>query len=236
LNPKNELVYCYSENEKYAREVPIELSQRFPGKSHTSSDVYKFQVLDLNGKQYLRVDTTEKSIKSFYSFYRHNPQYEIVHLPGFRTKDRFSKAQEELYLVDSLSNWINLIKDTLVDYIHLYECTYPQDSNIQINLGKINTNLRKGYYQRTWFLNNFQKGVEIILPEGKFKPIYFELIISDSTSSKYYRTDNLSNPGFKNILNDFPDLCNVNIQNIIFLDKKGRKTRITNGYRYSVVK
>lgn len=235
LDPKNELVYCYAEKAKYVREVPIDLSQQFVSQSHTTSDIYKFQQLELDGKQFLKLDTTEKSIKTFFNYYRHNPQYQIIHLPGFRTKDRFKKGTDDLY-GDSSGNWINLISDPKLDYPHLYEYTTSQDSDIQILIGDINYKDKRSYYQKSWFLNNFQKGLEISVLEGKFKPIYLEVLVSDSTGAKYYRTDNLSNPGFKNLINDFPDLFKVYIQNIIFIDKKGRKTRIVNGYGFSVVK
>ncbi|HMG14968.1 MAG TPA: hypothetical protein VK590_05955 [Saprospiraceae bacterium] len=232
LEMGKELANVFYENGKYSREIPISMSQRHLSKDYFNSlGPQVYQLIDDQQRQVLRTDTTEASIKSFLRYYKSKSDAEVIHLPGFRSKDRFVDFNKDWGQQVSCSARTELMSIQESDLIHCFEYCPVSDSVISLSIGDLLSDWRYKLYYKTWFLKNVEKGLVIRLPEGDFSPVSLEIILYDDKSDIHFiRTDNINNPLLQTVWNKLPELAGLYIQNIVFIDKLGKRTRIPNSF------
>ena len=237
LNRNYELVNIYGENKSWTREVPLKLTRKRMAKDYIINDNYSFQFIEINGRHILKADTMSISVKSFLSYYINKPEYEILHLIDFKTKDRFIKFNIDWGQCDTCGKIIDLKKIDVNEFIHFYEYCPSYDALIELNIGEIRLGKYFKFIDKSWFLNNIKKGVRINLPEGDFTPIYMEFILFDENGDNLFvRTDNTNNENLNIVWEQLANLSGLYIQNIVFSDKTGKKTRIPNTFLYFISK
>ncbi|HMG14967.1 MAG TPA: hypothetical protein VK590_05950, partial [Saprospiraceae bacterium] len=198
---------------------------------------YAFQFIDHNGRQIMKTDTMSASVKSYLNYYRKKPEYEILHMNGFKTKDRFIKFKSDWGQCDTCGAITELAKIDDTEFLHLYEYCPLSDTLIKIQIGDISQDSHIQFYDRSWFLKNVSKGLSIHLPEGDFKPAYLEFILYDPIKdNNFIRTDNINNDKLKTLWNQLPDIAGMYIQNIVFVDTQGNRTRIPNTFHFNISK
>ena len=238
LGEGNELLYCYSEKNKWTRIVPISLSTRHFSKDYNhSTEPQYYQLVNTNDKQIIRTDTTYIPLKSFLNYYRTKSNTEVIHLTGFRSKDRLINFKRDWGQCDTCVNKSELAKLGESEFMRLYEYCPLVDTVIKVYVGDLLSDWKYKLYDKSWFLKNAEKGLNIKLPEGDFTPIYMEFIVFDDNGDKQFvSTDDIKNEKLKSVWDQLPDLAGMYIQNIVFQDKAGRKTRIPNTFIYYISK
>ena len=237
LKDNYELVSINDEHNTWTRTIPFKLKRRRLAKEYKNSSNYSFQFIEQNGKQIMKTDTLNVSVKSFLNYYKKKPEIEILHLNGFKTKDRFINYNTDWAQCDTCGKITELAKIEKNEFIHLYEYCPPSDTFIRIKIGEISPVNTIKLVEKNWFLKNVTKGLTIDLPEGEFKPLYLECIVYNENKDLHFiKADNVNNMQLKEIWNQFPDLGAFYIQNIVFQDKAGRKTRIPNTFLYYISK
>jgi hypothetical protein len=238
LPKDHELVQLICQNTSCSRIIPIAFTRRRAPKEFTLNDNgYSFQFIDNKGKQIMKTDTSSASVKEYLDYYKKKPEVEIMHLKDFRTRERFINYNTDWAQCDTCGMITELAKIEENEFIHLYEYCPTSDTLIKIKIGEISPINTIKFIEKNWFLTNVTKGLTIQIPEGEFKPLYMECIVYDENKDLHFiKADNVNNIQLKKIWNQFPDLGAVFIQNIVFQDKTGRKTRIPNTYLYYIDK
>jgi len=218
----------------------------FKSLNYIKKEVFNFQLYTAMGRKTLvRLDTTAEAAQNVYKIYRDKPEnYEILHIPGFKTIRRSLKDEEKLWPSDDFTR-VNLLDKTkswpkdLQFYPEFYEF---EDKVIQLNWGKLKTPAirEKKEDEQTWrygpkwegwpnkeklyeFLSSARsQPLELKVEEELWKPVRFDCwITSENTEDYRFLAEDIRHPEIHKILEILPRKSSIYIDNLLVENNDG---------------
>ncbi|RME57155.1 MAG: hypothetical protein D6790_13760, partial [Caldilineae bacterium] len=97
---------------------------------------WPFQVVSLpGGKTVVRLDTMAASARRLLEVYADTARYELIHVPGFRTRRRLVGEQEDLFAERRIT--VGPLPAPPIDYLRLNEYPVPADEYAALCIGEL---------------------------------------------------------------------------------------------------
>ncbi len=97
---------------------------------------WPFQIVSLPaGKTIVRLDTTVASARRLLEVYADTTRYTLLHIPGFRTRQRFVGEQEDLFAGRRKTAGLHLLPP--IDYLQLREYDVPDSAFLGLWIGNL---------------------------------------------------------------------------------------------------
>jgi len=218
----------------------------FKSLNFIEKEVFGFQLYAAMGRKMLvRLDTTAEESKSIHAMYRDKPDnYEILHIPGFKTIRRSLKDEEKLWPSDNFTR-VNLLDKTKSwpKDLQFYPEYYEFDGKaIQLSWGQLKTpNLvnkkgenwkwRYGPKWKGWpdkeeiygFLSEARtKPLELKVDNEVWKPVRFDCWITSETMEDYrFLAEDIRHPEIAKVLEKLSQRSSIYIDNLLVENKDG---------------
>ena len=194
------------ENEAISAPFPIELP-------HTSDSYSNFQIImNDHGKSYIRVDKEDYNNKKIVEAYEGSESYEIIHIDGFKTKNRVNESnlpQGNLKIETVNNNYI-----AQLNLLSLNDYYSDKDKLARMDWGKMISMPNIGNYSIKEFKRSSKQRLTLFTGTQEVKMERFDiLIIPENGKIDRLRTDNINTQSIRE------KLSKVDVNTSIYIDK-----------------
>lgn len=189
---------------------------------NNDADVYSFQIVGGLPKTLLKVDTTVVSNRKIVGIYKDKKKYDMMHIPGFRTKNRFVKVTDSFWPEEEIASTVVLSKLKLKPYYIYPEVAIETEYACSAKWGKMNAAPLSQNHTLDVFKENINNPIELSLPKDQVSLYQFEMIIvPDKGQIIKYVCDNIQDPKVQEILNKVQDRSAIYFQNLMVKNAAG---------------
>jgi hypothetical protein len=196
-----------------------EVMVHFP---YHAGELFYFQVIQEPGRRpIVRLDTAAAESKAIYELYRENLLYEIIHIPGFKTRQRLITGEEKLFKTKDIRKSVVLGQESY-DWVSLPE--YVDYIGAKLFWGE----MEASPLSKNMSLSTFRENLSIPLnlrAAGQSLCVHsFQLIInSEAHYPVMYVSDDLTYPALQKALLQIQSASTVYFTEIIVEDKQGNR-------------
>ena len=188
---------------------------------NNDSEIFSWQIVGNLKKSMLKVDTSLAANKKIVSMYKDKTKYELLHIPGFQTKNRFIKAGESFWPDNEISKTENFSSLKLKPYYTYPEYAVAQEYAVNMRWGKINATPLSQNTTAQQFKENCVNPIEISTPKDFIQLQQFEMIIvPDRGETIRYICDNITNPKIQEVLSKVTNRSTIYLQNLMVKNEK----------------
>ncbi len=188
---------------------------------NNDSDIFSWQIVGNLKKSLLKADTTVAANKKIVSMYSDKSKYDLMHIPGFQTKNRFIKAGDNFWPDNEISKTENFSSLKLKPYYTYPEYAVPQEYAVNMRWGKINASPLSQNIIAEQFKESCVSPIEIATPKDFIQLVQFEMIIvPDRGETTRYICDNITNPKIQEILSKVTNRSTIYLQNLMVKNEK----------------
>ncbi|GEM_PF-3894532 len=189
---------------------------------NNDSEIFSWQLVGNLKKSLLKADTTVAANKSLVAIYKNKSKYDILHIPGYTTKQRYIKAGEDFWPADDVSSTINLSK-LKTQPIYMYsEIAVAQEYSVSASWGSMNAApISQNHSVQVW-KENYGKPFNINVPSTAITLEQCELIIVPDRGEVFrVIAQKWDDPKLLDIFSKIEDRTTIYFQNILVKNDKG---------------
>lgn len=184
--------------------------------------VYSYQLVGGLKKTLLKADTTVESNKRLVAAYRDKNKFDIMHIPGYRTKNRYIKPTDSFWPEDEIDNTVNLSKTEFKPFYLYPEIAVESESSCFLKWGKMNGSPISMSNSVELFNQNINSPLDINVPNQKVHVVHFEMLVApDIGLTIKYICDNIQQPEVQEVLKKVENHTTVYLQNFMVKDDAG---------------
>jgi hypothetical protein len=215
IDGQGEAIENYEFNLRY-RDEKEAISAPFPIELPHTTDAYSnFQIImNEEGKSYVRIDTKDLNNKSIVDAYKGSESYEIIHIDGFKTKNRVNETNlpKGNLKIETVNNdyiaHLNLL--SLNDYYS------DNDKLVRMDWGKMISMPNIGNYSIKEFKRSSKQRLALFTGTQEVKMARFDiLIIPENGKIDRLRTDNINTQSIREKLSKVYVNTSIYIDNIM---------------------
>ena len=211
----NVIIYIKDPNQTYR-------PPKFPSFS-TDKGVYSFQLVGGLKKNLLKVDSTVESNKKLVAIYSDKKKFDLMHIPGYRTKNRYIKITDSFWPEDEIEKKVSFSKQDLKPYYPYPEFALENEASSILKWGKMSASPISSSNSVESFNANINLPLEISIPNTKLNIVQFEMIVvPDIGVTTKYVCDNISQPEVQEVLKLVENHTTVYFQNFMVKDDAGK--------------
>lgn len=188
---------------------------------NNDADIFSWQIVGNLKKSLLKADTTVPENKKIVGMYKDKTKYDLMHIPGFHTKNRFIKAGENFWSDNEISKTENFSSLKLKPYYMYPEYAVAQEYAVNMRWGKINASPLSQNTTAELFKESCKNPIEIATPKDFIQLQQFEMIIvPDRGETIRYIVDNIANPKIQEVLSKVTNRTTIYLQNLMVKNEK----------------
>ncbi|HMG16481.1 MAG TPA: hypothetical protein VK590_13580 [Saprospiraceae bacterium] len=189
---------------------------------NNENDVFSFQLVGGLSKTLLKVDSNVVSNKKIVAIYKDKKKYDIMHIPGYRTKNRYVKITDSFWDPDEISNTVDLSKLKLKPWYLYPEIAIETEYACSAKWGKMNAAPLSQNHALDVFKENMNNPLEISIPKDQVTLYHFEMIIvPDRGETTKYICDSITDPKVQEVLGKVGDRSAIYFQNLMVKNATG---------------
>ena len=200
---------------------------------NNESEIFSFQIVGGLPKPLLKVDTLQEVNKRIVRIYSDKKKYDMVHMPGFTTKNRYIKPTDTFWPEDEIAKTIVFSKQKTKPYYLYPEVAVASEYSTVLRWGAMNAAPLSQAHSVSVFKENMNKPIELNVPNENLSLYHAEvIIIPDRGDNIRYIIDNINDPKIQEVFAKVGDKSTIYFQNILVKDTQGtvKLYPITYGY------
>jgi len=211
----NVIIYVKDPNQTYR-------PPKFPS-FNTDNGVYSFQLVGGLKKTLLKVDTTVESNHKLVVIYSDKKKFDLMHIPGYRTKNRYIKITDSFWPEDEIEKKFSFTKENLKPYYLYPEIALEHESSCILKWGKLSASPISSSSSLENFEANINLPLEFSIPSVKLAILQFEMIVvPDIGVTTKYVCENITQPEIQEALKLVENHTTIYFQNFMIKDDSGK--------------
>jgi hypothetical protein len=188
-------------------------------------------VINRGGKSFVRLDSTLEQNKSIIDAYKTSESYDIIHVPGFKTKMRVVDKNMETTDVKQMAEMSQ--ESHNINPLNLLEFYPESEMDLRLNWGAMISMKLVGNFSFKEFERSYNREFELHYKDESLKILKYEILIPTG-SGLYQRIQTDSNNYYKilELLSKVVPLSTIYVDNII-LEKDSEKWLLPHQFSYS---
>ncbi len=189
---------------------------------NNDAEIFSFQLVGGLSKTLLKVDTTVASNKKIVGIYSNKKKYDMIHIPGYKTKNRYVKVTDSFWDPEEIGSTIDLSKLKLKPWYLYPEVAVETEYACSAKWGKMNAAPLSQNHTLDVFKENMNNPIEISLPKDQVSLYHFEMIVvPDRGQAIKYICDSITDPKVQEVLSKIGDRSSIYFQNLMVKNAAG---------------
>ncbi len=202
---------------------------------NNENGIYNFQIVAGLPKMLIKFDSVPETNKKYLKIYSDKSKYEIMHIPGYKTKYRYIKPTDNPLEEIEINKTVNMSKLNLKAKYLYPEVAVDMEYTCSLNWGKMVANPVTQNQTLEAFNENRKNQLMLMVPKEHYTVIQFDMIIvPDRGDVRKYICEDISDVSVQQLLDHIEDRTMIYIQNIMVKNDANQIFYVPMHYGYPV--